>query len=67
MFSYEPLDQSIGCLRLLVIPPESAGDEIACKLENQTFGTKPRYGALSYPWGNDPASKAIEAGLLRST
>jgi hypothetical protein len=60
MFSYEPLDPSVDSLRLLVLPPESAGSEIACRLESQTFGSKPIYEALSYTWGNDPASKAIE-------
>jgi len=73
MFSFEPLDHNIDSIRLLILLPLHAkeptrngtdimdgdADEICCELEHRTLASKPTYEALSYTWGEKPASKLL--------
>jgi Heterokaryon incompatibility protein (HET) len=59
-FSYEPLDPSVDCIRLIQL--ETADDPnspVECKLIHRTFAQKPKYEALSYRWGDESVQKTI--------
>ena len=54
-FKYEPLDPLVDSIRLLVLLRGSKDDDVACELIHKTFGSKPKYEALSYTRG-DPSN-----------
>ncbi|KAH7015829.1 heterokaryon incompatibility protein-domain-containing protein [Ilyonectria destructans] len=60
MSIFQPLDTKVDSIRLLVLLPASAGGEICCELEHQTFAGKPTYEALSYAWSEGPADHPIK-------
>ncbi|PMD40969.1 HET-domain-containing protein, partial [Hyaloscypha variabilis F] len=64
VFTYQPLDESADCIRLLALGPASIGngtgfEYIDCKLIHISFRERPKYEALSYRWGTEDASKII--------
>lgn len=73
MFTFETLDHNLDSIRLLILLPhqgkEATGkstdmtdddaDEICCELEHRTLASKPSYEALSYTWGEKPASNTL--------
>jgi hypothetical protein len=58
-FPYEPLDQSIDSIRLVLLQPGKGEDIIDCQLIHVTFASKPNYVALSYTWGKAECPKPI--------
>lgn len=53
-YRYNPLDETIDSIRLLVLHPSKRRDpQIRCDLVHATFSDKPVYEALSYTWGTD--------------
>ncbi|KAN0095104.1 Heterokaryon incompatibility protein (HET) domain containing protein [Hyaloscypha variabilis] len=63
-FTYQPLDESEDCIRLLALGPASIRNRtgleyIDCKLMHVSFRERPKYEALSYRWGTENASEII--------
>lgn len=54
---YEPLSQHRDCTRLVRIEAAKRDDDaIICTLFEVAFGDRPKFDALSYMWGDGPAS-----------
>ncbi|KAF6515745.1 hypothetical protein HZS61_004486 [Fusarium oxysporum f. sp. conglutinans] len=56
---YKPLSQHRDCTRLLRIEAAKDGDPITCSLFEVIFGDRPKFGALSYMWGDGQAGQTI--------
>ncbi|KAM3086879.1 hypothetical protein ACMFMF_000814 [Clarireedia jacksonii] len=57
---YSPLDQALNQIRLLVISPGGANEEITCNLLVTELGLLlPTYQALSYTWGSNYSPRHI--------
>lgn len=51
-FSYQPVDSTVGEIRLLILHPAAKHDaDIQCNLETVNLSARPQYDALSYTWG----------------
>ncbi|KAK4115357.1 hypothetical protein N656DRAFT_703708 [Canariomyces notabilis] len=50
-FVYPPLPVEADSIRILSVEPGDFYDPLVCTLTPTTFGSKPRYVALSYTWG----------------
>ncbi|TDZ37305.1 Heterokaryon incompatibility protein 6, OR allele [Colletotrichum spinosum] len=60
-FQYQPLDENVDCTRFVVInPAENDDDPISCHLVHLAFGTRPKFDALSYTWGDENPKEAIQ-------
>lgn len=64
MFAFQPLDSANDTIRLLILLPTSVtegvdANEICCELEHNTLASKPKFEALSYTWGDEPADNPI--------
>src|SRR6266536_227618 len=57
MYQYNPL--SLNYIRLLRILPGAEEDQISCELSQHSLDDLPEYSALSYTWGDEPASEVI--------
>ncbi|EXJ89056.1 hypothetical protein A1O3_02120 [Capronia epimyces CBS 606.96] len=59
-FSYEPLEE--GQIRLLQFCPQEVGEEdsLCVKLFHAKLSMAPEYVALSYSWGSDDETTAVE-------
>ena len=59
-FTYSPLDTSVDGIRLVILEPSIAmEDVIRCRLSHVTFGQMPKYEALSYTWGSEDLRNSI--------
>lgn len=58
-FYEQKLSASGSPVRLLYILPGSFGDELCCELRAVSLTDRPRYHALSYSWGEEPARTSI--------
>lgn len=59
---YEPLNEGIDSIRLLILHPADTSDDssvIRCELKHATFRDKPLYEALSYTWGSPDDQKQM--------
>ncbi|KAF2122051.1 heterokaryon incompatibility protein-domain-containing protein [Lophiotrema nucula] len=57
---YKPLDESKDEIRLLLVKPaKRLADPIQCKMKIEPLKKRPKYGALSYVWGDPQKSKHI--------
>jgi hypothetical protein len=60
-FRYTPLsDLPDDTVRLLELCPGQPDDRIRCNLSTAQLRLRPRFAALSYVWGSEPASQEIE-------
>lgn len=57
LYRHSPL--KLNHLRLLRILPSAEEDRISCELSQHSFDHLPEYSALSYAWGDEPASQSI--------
>jgi hypothetical protein len=58
--NYQPLDATAGEFRLLTIQPaDNEDDQIESRLDHESFGSLPPYGALSYCWGDPQDTRPI--------
>ena len=56
-YQYAPIDAE--SIRLLYIQPDAGNGDIHCALETAKLSDNPKYEALSYTWGSEPAIHAI--------
>jgi hypothetical protein len=60
-YAYPPLDHTVDGIRLVVIEPSRGehNSSIKCRIRHVAFKEKPRYEALSYTWGDEPAQGKV--------
>ncbi|KAK3935395.1 heterokaryon incompatibility protein-domain-containing protein [Diplogelasinospora grovesii] len=61
-FCYEPLKGPSDTIRLIVIEPTNSDADdpiITCSISHMRFDQRPQYEALSYMWGDEPATRRI--------
>lgn len=59
-YVYSPLDANVDSIRLVVLEPsKDPTRRIRCRIRHVAFREKPKYEALSYTWGDHPASEKI--------
>jgi Heterokaryon incompatibility protein (HET) len=62
-YVYSPLDANVDSIRLVVLEPcKDPTRKIRCHIRHMPFREKPKYEALSYTWGDHPASEKILIG-----